>query len=212
MIIDLKNITTLELAIAAINKLEGVVVDTQKYVGQLERGEVKGKGNPAPAPAPSGVASDPEYLRMKASMAERNMRDDRKDAETKLREEYGDKVYDILSLKYDKFAKEQIRAEASTVQFFTSCFELIFAREMKDKDSELLASYNKTVKPPVVVPPVPGADVPPPVGDNPPPPITGADPAGGNPGGLPPVKTDNTEDAFKSLEKTLAGYSSPYDN
>ena len=211
MIIDKTKIKTIDEALAAIDKLEVVVTDTQKYVGQLERGEVKGKGTPTPTPTPNGVTSDPEYLRMKQSMAERNMRDDKKDAEVKLRAEYSDEVYDILSPKFDVFAKEQIRAEASTVQFFTSCFELIFAREMKDKESDLFAHY-KIKKPAQVEPPKPGETTPPITGETPPPPITAGDPAGGNPGGLPPIKAENTGEAFNSLEKTLAGLASnPYD-
>lgn len=205
MIIDLKTITTIELGLAAITKLEGMITETQKYVGQLERGEVPGKG--------ISKTEDTEMARMKASMAERNMRDDKKDAETKLREDYGSEVFDILSLKYDKFSKESIRAEASTVQFFISCFELTFARDMRDKESDLFASYNKVVKPPVAAVPAPGADVPPQTGgDNPPPPITNSDPAGGIPAPGTPKKTENTGEAFNDLEKTLAGFTkNPYD-
>lgn len=180
-------------------KNEKQIKDQNAYITKLESN--KGK---------SGGVDPEEYKAFQRKQQERDMRDDRRNAREALQEEYGSKIFDMLEDKWEEFSKKQITAPNSSLQFFKSTFELVFAREMKSSESELYKHYrDEEEKPPADPKPAEPA----PSDPNPPPVLNRGDNPSATPGGTTPQPTaSDTTGAFDSLQATLAKeYTNPYE-
>lgn len=187
-----------------LEKLEKQIKDQNSYITKLEgeNKELKEK------PQSRGTDIDPkEYEFIKQKTLRREMLEDKESAKKELVSEYGDEVFKLLEAKYDEFSKTQITPETSSVQFFKSTFELVFAREMKKKDGELYKFYNKEEEPK----PTPQTnDDEGNVNENPPT-LTENDPSSSDPNFSERPKVKDLSDSFSALRKTLAGESNPYE-
>lgn len=175
-----------------IAELEKNQKEQNSYITKLEKENQELKQS-------KGSIDPNEYEFFKEKTLLREMKEDEAEARRQLEEEYGSEVYAILADKHKEFSKTQITPKTSSVQFFKSTFELVYAREMKKKDSDLFKHYNSKEEAPKPKDPEPNPTV------QPKPPVVGADdPRSGDPN-IAPKTVKNLDESYQALKATLAG-------